>query len=85
MSEFTHDHEQCLDLFARMSEYLDGELDETLCQSMDRHLADCPACRVCLATLKRTVALCRASGDAAVLPEKMVQRLRAICPEFNPR
>ncbi|MDA8139017.1 MAG: zf-HC2 domain-containing protein [Desulfobacteraceae bacterium] len=83
MSKAAHNHKQCLDLFARMSEYLDGELDESLCRSMEGHLSGCPACRVCLAELRRTVQLHHASGNVVAIPESMAARLKELCEQFN--
>ena len=56
-----HTPEQCRELFARMSEYLDQELDDAACRAMEDHLRRCPPCRVCLSTLQRTVEMCRAA------------------------
>jgi anti-sigma factor (TIGR02949 family) len=57
----THSHRpgspHCRELFARLSEYLDGELDEALCAEAEVHLEDCPPCREFLESLRRTVAL----------------------------
>ncbi len=73
-----HQHNQlCKDLFARLSEYLDNELDITDCRAIERHLADCDACQTCLSTLKRTIALCR-DADPLPVPEHMSQRLKAM-------
>lgn len=48
---------RCRDLFARLSEYLDGEMGESLCAETEAHLEDCPPCRDFLESLRRTVAL----------------------------
>ena len=48
---------RCRELFARLSEYLDGEMDEALCSETETHLEDCPPCRDFLESLRRTVAL----------------------------
>jgi anti-sigma factor (TIGR02949 family) len=48
---------RCRELFARLSEYLDGELEEALCTEAEVHLEDCPPCRDFLESLRRTVAL----------------------------
>ncbi|MBR9980023.1 MAG: zf-HC2 domain-containing protein [Desulfatitalea sp.] len=80
MSEHTpHNHPdfRCRELFARMSEYLDNELDGSLCREIEGHLNECQACKVCLSTLKRTVALCREAG-AAPIPETLSRRLREL-------
>lgn len=57
-----------------MSEFIDGELDRPLRHLVEQHLEDCKACRVCMATLKRTIALCRHS-DRPRLPEEVSARL----------
>ena len=54
-----HDHRQCRELFARLSEYLDREMDEISCRDVERHLKHCDCCQACFNTLKQTVALCR--------------------------
>ncbi len=58
----THDpsHTACLELFEKLSEYLDDELDEQICRQIEAHASTCVACRACLETLRQTVALCRA-------------------------
>ena len=75
MTEHHHHHdEQCIELFTRLSEFIDGELDQPLRLLVERHLAECKACRVCLTTLERTIALCHHTGQAP-LPEALSKRL----------
>jgi predicted anti-sigma-YlaC factor YlaD len=54
----------CREMFARLSEYLDGELDEELCQCFDSHMRDCEPCLAFLTTLKKTIELCRGVSEA---------------------
>jgi anti-sigma factor RsiW len=75
MGENMHDHEQCRALFEKLSEYIDRELDQVTCETIEKHMAQCKPCQTCLSTLKRTVALCREMEPASV-PELMSQRLR---------
>lgn len=78
-----HQHdERCIELFTRMSEFIDGELDRPLRSLVERHLADCKACRACLATLERTIALCRHS-DRPALPEAVSQRLARMMADLE--
>ena len=72
-----HDHRRCQELFARLSEYLDHELDEVTCQDIERHLDACAPCQACFATLKRTVAICREAPARAVASEDFNRRLRS--------
>ena len=36
-----HGSEACRELLARLSEYLDDELDEAACAEIESHMADC--------------------------------------------
>jgi anti-sigma factor RsiW len=72
-----HDHQNCRDLFAQLSEYLDNELDEVTCEAIEQHIQHCPPCQVCLSTLQRTVALCRQMAQP-VVPQELAQRLRTM-------
>ena len=52
-----HDAEQCREIFARLSEYLDEELDPAVCDAIDEHNEDCPPCTAFLTSLRTTVDL----------------------------
>jgi anti-sigma factor (TIGR02949 family) len=61
--------EKCIDVFAKLSEYLDGELPPDVCVRIGEHLAGCQACAESLAELRRTVEVCRNyQGREAPLP-----------------
>jgi len=51
-----HQHSQrdpeCLAIFARLSEYIDGELDSPTCAEVEAHMADCPPCIEFLRSLR---------------------------------
>ncbi len=49
---------------ARLSEYLDGELDAAEREAFDRHLSSCEACRGVLSDLERVVARAGALPDS---------------------
>jgi predicted anti-sigma-YlaC factor YlaD len=48
---------QCRDLLDALSDYVDGDLDESVCAGIEEHLKGCNPCRVEVDTVKRTVAL----------------------------
>ena len=75
------DHRHCLELFARLSEYLDREMDEIHCQEIEGHLKQCAPCQACMATLKQTVALCRQMPERPVSGD-FARRLRAAIQEM---
>jgi anti-sigma factor RsiW len=81
MNSVTHNPKNCQALFAKLSEYLDNELDPATARHIKAHLDQCKPCQVCLATLKRTVQLCGAAKNVPV-PDRLAQRLRKlICPD----
>jgi len=61
---------ECRDLFARLSEYIDGELPEDVCSRFDRHIADCAPCVRFVESLRRAVRLVEAEG-ATGLPDDL--------------
>ncbi|HVU46442.1 MAG TPA: sigma-70 family RNA polymerase sigma factor [Terracidiphilus sp.] len=58
---------QCREIFANLSEYLDGKLAPETCDTMRRHIEACPACIKFIEDLKRAIDRCRSLD---VCPEK---------------
>lgn len=58
---------QCREIFANLSEYLDGNLEPQSCERMRRHIEACPACVAFIEDLKRAIERCRALN---VCPEE---------------
>ncbi len=75
MASHDHDHRKCMELFARMSEYIDLELDTATRERVARHISDCCHCSACYETLKQTVAICRGASDDYPLPANMTAKL----------
>jgi anti-sigma factor RsiW len=67
-------HSHCLELFGKLSEYIDDELAPDERRAVEAHVAGCVACLACLQTLRRTVALCRTGADHPV-PAEFSRRL----------
>ncbi len=68
--------DECRDLFANLSEYLDGRVEPVTCDQMRSHIEACPACVAFLRDLRTAIDRCRSLEipcDSAVAP-----RLRAI-------
>ncbi len=82
MTEHQHSHTKCLQLFARMSEYIDNELDEATCREIERHISTCAPCQVCLATLKRTITLCKHLQEQPV-PKDLRANLKRIIDNLS--
>jgi anti-sigma factor RsiW len=69
------DHAHCLEMFRRLSEYLDNELDDVTCQEIEQHVQKCVPCFSCLQTLKRTVDLCKQATNKPV-PKEFSEKLK---------
>jgi RNA polymerase sigma-70 factor (ECF subfamily) len=53
-----HAPDECRQIFATLSEYLNLELPPEACREMEAHLAACPPCIEFAESLRKTVALC---------------------------
>ncbi len=61
-----HHPESCQDVLALLSDYVDFELPRAACGEVERHLAGCPACLEFVASLRDTIAMCRAYAPGAL-------------------
>ena len=69
------DPETCHSLLDSLSDYVNGELGETLCAEIERHLAGCENCRIVVDTLKKTIYLYHATASPPEVPEEVRDRL----------
>ena len=63
---------RCKAMFAELSNYLDEQLDDSLCDELERHLSGCEPCQAFLASLKATIEQCRRSPAEGPNREKAV-------------
>ena len=66
----------CKAILANISAYLDGELESTACDAIERHCQGCPTCAALVNGLRDTIGLCRQAASVP-LPETVRQRARA--------
>jgi len=59
----------CRELFERLSEYVDGELSQEICEEIRRHMDGCELCVAFAKTLKKTAEMCRRLPSKAIPPE----------------
>ncbi len=50
---------RCKQMFAELSNYLDEQLDDSLCEELEKHIGGCEPCKVFLASLEATIEQCR--------------------------
>jgi len=65
----------CQEVLTNISGYLDGELDTTACDAIERHCRECGSCAGLVNGLRETVGLCRQAATAP-LPDAVRQRAR---------
>jgi hypothetical protein len=55
-----HQHtDECREVFAQLSEYLDLELNPDACLKIQEHLKDCGPCVEFVESLRKTIELCK--------------------------
>jgi predicted anti-sigma-YlaC factor YlaD len=71
-----HNPENCKEVFAMLSEYLDLELPAIDCERIREHLAECPPCVEFIDSLRKSVELCH-KYDPGVRPAPLTGEARA--------
>ena len=66
---------RCKELFAELSNYIDDQLDDSLCGELEKHIDGCGPCQVFLASLEATIEQCR-RAPAECPTSKEATRLR---------
>ncbi len=67
--------ENCRYLLSSLSEYVDGDLSEALCQEIERHMAGCEDCQIVINTLQKTVNLYHKATALPDIPSEVRDRL----------
>jgi RNA polymerase sigma-70 factor (ECF subfamily) len=68
----------CPDVLTLLSKKLEEEVSPDLCAEMERHVDGCPHCKGLCASLKRTLAVCRALPTPLVPPRVQESLRRAV-------
>jgi RNA polymerase sigma-70 factor (ECF subfamily) len=53
----------CKEMFAELSDYLDEQLDDSLCAEMEKHMEGCEPCKAFLENLEETIRTCRTAPN----------------------
>ena len=71
-----HDHSKCRSLLGYLSDYVDGDLSQDLCEEIENHLVECQDCHVVVDTLRKTISLYHAAAaEQAEVPAVVRERL----------
>jgi len=64
----------CEELLATLNQYVDGELEPTICESFQEHLSGCNPCQIVVDNIRRTIKLYK-NDSQYELPPELHQRL----------
>ena len=83
---------RCKAMFAELSNYLDEQLDDSLCEELEQHLNGCEPCKAFLVTLAAAIEQCRsfpaecpASKNALRLRKQLMQNYELARAVVRPR
>lgn len=72
----------CKEMFESLSEFVDGDLDESVCEEIRLHMQDCAPCEKFLEGFRRSIEISKVAGKTVEsppsLPEEAKSALRAI-------
>ncbi len=74
---------RCKQLFAELSDYLDGALDDSLCDELEKHLEGCRPCEAFLHSLEETVARCRRHCPAPLDSDRAARLRRDLLAQYQ--
>ncbi len=83
---------RCKEMFAELSSYLDDELDDSLCEELEKHMDGCEPCKAFLASLEKTIEQCRSASNespdsrvAAKLRQELLSEYQSALATLNKR
>ena len=65
----------CDELLRALNEYIDGEVDSSICRDFKQHLLECDPCQIVVDNIRQTITLYR-DGEPYPMPEEFHERLR---------
>jgi RNA polymerase sigma-70 factor (ECF subfamily) len=74
---------RCKRMFAELSNYLDEQLDDSLCEELEKHLEGCDPCKSFLASLEATIEDCRRLPSPALDPSKAAKLRRDVMSRYE--
>jgi len=72
----------CKALFAQLSNYLDEELDDSLCEKLEKHFAGCEPCKAFLASLEATIERLRNTPSESMTKASAAKIRRDLLKQF---
>ena len=83
---------RCKEMFAELSGYLDDELDDSLCEELEKHMEGCDPCKAFLSSLENSIEQCRTVQSdtpdpraAAKLRRELLGKYQELMTRMNKR
>src|SRR5215470_10298278 len=83
---------RCKAMFAELSDYLDEQLDDSLCAELERHMEGCGPCQSFITSLEATIDYCRKSAadfpqerNASKFRNELMQNYQRVTATLRPR
>jgi RNA polymerase sigma-70 factor (ECF subfamily) len=73
---------RCKVMFAELSDYLDEQLDDSLCEELEKHLDGCGPCKAFLSSLEAAIEQCRRSPRECPRGKKAVRLRKAVMKSY---
>jgi RNA polymerase sigma-70 factor, ECF subfamily len=73
----------CKEMFAELSNYLDDELDDSLCEELEKHMEGCEPCKAFLSSLEKSIQQCRMAPNESPDPRIAARLRRELLAEFQ--
>jgi len=74
---------RCKEMFAELSNYLDDELDDSLCEELEKHMDGCEPCKAFLSSLEKSIQQCRIAPNESPDPRIAVRLRRELLSEYH--
>ncbi len=74
---------RCKEMFAELSNYLDEELDDSLCEELEKHMDGCEPCRAFLSSLEKSIQQCRTAPSESPDPRIAARLRRELLSEYQ--
>ena len=74
---------RCKEMFAELSNYLDDELDDSLCEEIEKHMDGCEPCKAFLSSLEKSIQLCRVAPNESPDPRVAARLRRELLSEYQ--
>jgi len=74
---------RCKAMFAELSNYLDEQLDDSMCDELERHLDSCRPCEAFLASLQATIEQCRKAPAQCPNPRNAAKFRKQILKNYS--